>query len=77
MHIVKVFNAVIKHHGRKKVGEETFYFVSYLIGDSLPLREVVEGTKDRILVAGTGEQAMGKWVTQPTFLFNPGPPAQK
>ena len=28
----------------------------------------MEGMKDRILVAGTGEQAMRKWIAQPTFL---------
>lgn len=52
----------------RNLGEETFYFILYLVGDSLSLREIMEGTKDRILVAGTGEQDMGKWIARPTFL---------
>ena len=43
----------MKNHGQKQLGEERVYFILPILGTPLPMREVREGSQDRMSEAGT------------------------
>lgn len=82
MHSSLLFCSVIKHSDQNQL-EESVYFTSEVTVH--PLGKSLRGNQDRNLEAGIEAETTEEsylltcflWITQPSFLFNPGPPAKR
>ena len=76
--------ALIKYRDQLELEKERVYFILQLLGHTLSLKEVMEGTEGRNPEVGTDTGTMEEcsllacfpWLAQSDFFCHPGSPAQ-